>query len=60
MESQGQELPAFTAPRSLFTRSFPASQPGCSLPLCQAKWTGLVLFLLFGFFFSILGCKQGV
>lgn len=48
MESQGQGFSAFITARSLVTRSFPASQPGCSLPLCQAKW--VVLFCLFFFF----------
>jgi len=37
VESQGQGLPTFTAARSLVTRSFLASQRGCSLPLCQAQ-----------------------
>lgn len=47
MESQGQGLPEFTAARILVTRSFPASQPGCSLSLCQAKWFLVLVFFFF-------------
>lgn len=55
MESQGQGFSAFITARSLVTRSFPVSQPGCSLPLCQAKWVVLVFC-----FVSMLGYKLGV